>query len=105
MMPSAASASISLIFPVSTKSFIATSPVSQNGVCELSDPLNSNHESIARLEGANAGGRASGDHIAWQQRHHRRGERDDLADRKDQLPGVGRLPPVAVHPALDVERG
>src|SRR5687767_14971640 len=105
MTPMAASVSISLMLPVSTKIFM-TAPCSFvfNGVFELADPLDLDRHHVAGDERADSRGCAGRDDVAGFERHHERDVFDQEVDRKNQLTRRRTLPPFAVDPSLDPVR-
>src|SRR5512132_1573834 len=98
MMPSGTSASISLMFPVSMKSFISVllAPLrgrlrtrddgEADGIGQLADAFDFYRDTISGSDGPNPRRRAGRDDVAGQQRHHRRDERDQSGNSENQLP-------------------
>src|SRR2546428_1884766 len=101
-MPSAAIVSMSLMLPVSTNSFITTpSDFRLDGVHELADAFHPDRHGVAAGQRPDAGWRAGCDDVARLERHDERDEFDDVLDGKNQMRRRRRLPPFAVHPALN----
>ena len=98
----AASVSMSLMLPVSTKSFIRDS--ASTGLRKFADAFDGDRDHVAVRERPDAGRRAGGNDVARLERHDEGDVLDEVLDAEDQLRGGRRWRTCAVHPRLDRAR-
>src|SRR5260221_2148113 len=102
MMPMSTSFWMSAMLPESMNSFMSV--LCFHGIGEFANALDLHGHRVPGRQRADALRRAGRNDVAGLERHHERDELNEEVDRKDQVPRVRRLTPIAVHPAFDAAR-